>query len=79
MQLSAADFKRKYMNKAAQKRATISVVIRATVGSSNEVGIKKASKRLRETWDKRSTSPADFHKPSKPHAGRIVPRHEWPV
>lgn len=65
MQMTAAEFKRAYMNRDAQRRATSAVLVRSEIGASTDTGLTKTRKALRQTWDKRNTDPKAFHKPGK--------------
>lgn len=61
--LSAAQFKRRFHNKAAQGKSAAAVAVRTHLGTMKNVSKDKA--RLRNTWENRGDNPGDYHKPER--------------
>jgi hypothetical protein len=65
LKLTAAEFKRRFMNKAAKARATHQIDLRATIGAGGTLATAGDKKRLKSSWMRREGNPGSFHKGSK--------------
>lgn len=63
MALSAAEFKRLHMNRAAVRAAGRAVQARVAVGAADKP-LKRDKDRLRDTWQRRGTNPGAYHNPN---------------
>lgn len=63
LSMTAAQFKRQVMNKAAHQRASQAVQLRTTIGASKAVSMQDKH-RVRDSWTKRDMDPMGFHKPN---------------
>jgi hypothetical protein len=57
--LTAAEFKRRFMNKKAIARAGVAVDVRSALGVLP--GVAKDKKRLRQDWQNRNPNPGTFY------------------
>jgi hypothetical protein len=62
--ITAAEFKRRFMNRKARNGASLAVDIRVEINKPGTSALAADKKRLRQQWLGRDSNPGEYHRPA---------------
>lgn len=70
--ISAAEFKRRFMNKAKQTAARQGTNVRQAVGAGSTLATPADKNRLRSQWTNRDGNPGKYYNPANAKPGAVI-------